>query len=154
MVWLLCVLDGTVLWKISLFFLMVGHTHNTLDRFFSRVMAAVAGRDYFTLFNFFKHVQEGVKHCQIKAEHLSQTWNWWKLQPDLHLPLLHGLGRVHAIQLFRSGGIYMQWKQWCTDQESGVMVQNSLLPRSIPRAMELFLGTGPCCKVCLKLICF
>jgi len=34
LVWLLCVLDGTPLWKISMVFLMVGHTHDALDRFF------------------------------------------------------------------------------------------------------------------------
>ena len=43
-VWLLCALDRTCLWVIR--FLMVGHTHDTLDRFFGRFFAAIAGRDY------------------------------------------------------------------------------------------------------------
>ena len=35
LVWLLCALAETPLWMIDAVFLMVGHTHNKLDRFFS-----------------------------------------------------------------------------------------------------------------------
>ena len=34
LIWLLCVLADTPLWMIDVIFLMVGHTHNKLDRFF------------------------------------------------------------------------------------------------------------------------
>ena len=34
LVWLLCALEDTPLWMIDVVFLMVGHTHNKLDRFF------------------------------------------------------------------------------------------------------------------------
>ena len=34
LVWLLCALDGTALWIIDVIFLLVGHTHNKLDRLF------------------------------------------------------------------------------------------------------------------------
>ena len=34
LVWLLCALDSTPLWRIDVLFLLVGHTHNKLDRFF------------------------------------------------------------------------------------------------------------------------
>ena len=30
-------------------YLLAGHTHDKIDRFFSRVKAAVAGRDYYTI---------------------------------------------------------------------------------------------------------
>ena len=33
LVWLLCALEDTPLWMIDVIFLMVGHTHNKLDRF-------------------------------------------------------------------------------------------------------------------------
>ena len=35
LVWLLCALADTPLWTIDVIFLLVGHTHNKLDRFFS-----------------------------------------------------------------------------------------------------------------------
>ena len=34
LVWLLCALEGTPLWMVDAIFLMEGHTHNKLDRFF------------------------------------------------------------------------------------------------------------------------
>ena len=40
-VWLLCVLEGTSLTTILCCFLMVGHTHDALDRFFSRLVVAL-----------------------------------------------------------------------------------------------------------------
>lgn len=51
LIWLLCVLEGSPLWSLMLLFLIVGHTHNRLDRFFSRLGVSLAGRDYYTLDN-------------------------------------------------------------------------------------------------------
>ena len=42
MIWLLINLDDTKLWCITLLFMIVGHTHNKLDRFFSTHLADVA----------------------------------------------------------------------------------------------------------------
>ena len=38
LVWLLCALDDTPLWIIDVVFLLVGHTHNKLDRFFLELL--------------------------------------------------------------------------------------------------------------------
>ena len=35
LIWLLCVMEGEVLWSVLLTFLLVGHTHDKLDRLFS-----------------------------------------------------------------------------------------------------------------------
>ena len=49
--WLLCVLHAhnVRLHSICLLFLLVGHTHDDIDRFFSRVRVAIAGRDYYSV---------------------------------------------------------------------------------------------------------
>ena len=43
---LLCVLSETVLWSVMLTFLLVGHTHDMVDRLFSRVNVGLRGRNY------------------------------------------------------------------------------------------------------------
>ncbi len=47
-IWLLCVLENTLLWMVFLIFLLFGHTHDKLDRFFGRMMGALRGRTYLT----------------------------------------------------------------------------------------------------------
>ena len=42
---LLCVLSETVLWSVMLTFLLVGHTHDMVDRLFSRVNVGLRGRN-------------------------------------------------------------------------------------------------------------
>ena len=39
-IWLLINLDDTALWSVTLIFLIVGHTHNKLDRFFQQAEAS------------------------------------------------------------------------------------------------------------------
>ena len=49
LIWMLCALAGTPLTRIAVEFLMVGHTHNKLDRLFFRISVALRGKDYFTV---------------------------------------------------------------------------------------------------------
>ena len=48
------------MWEVEVIFLLLGHTHNKLDRFFSRVAVALAGRDYFTVSGNVKSCPEAV----------------------------------------------------------------------------------------------
>lgn len=117
LIWLLCALDGTALCQIEVIFLLVGHTHNQLDRFFSRLGAAIAGQDYFTVPGMLAMVSANVKHCQIKSGHLAQVWGWKALLEHGATNGMHNLDPVHAFRYIRStAGIHMQWKQWCTDE--------------------------------------
>lgn len=116
-IWLLCVLRHTNLYQINNTFLMVGHTHDALDRFFSRFVAAISGHDFYTVEELFEIANRNLNYCTLKTGHLSQVWHWKELAAN---PLTHdisGLGQVHAIRLFRSDGIYMQWKQWMTSED-------------------------------------
>ena len=45
LMWLLCVLSETKLWSVVLTFLLVGHTHDMVDRLFSRVNVGLRGRN-------------------------------------------------------------------------------------------------------------
>ena len=45
LIWLLCVLEDTPLKVITVMFLLVGHTHNKLDRMFSRISVALQGKE-------------------------------------------------------------------------------------------------------------
>ena len=55
--WLLCVLSNTCLWSVLFTMLIVGHTHDELDRFFSRLKAALAGRSFYTIPQMLKIIQ-------------------------------------------------------------------------------------------------
>lgn len=117
LIWLLCALNGSSLCRIEVIFLLVGHTHNQLDRFFSRLGAAIAGQDYFTVEGMFDMVKAHVKYCQIKSGHLAQVWGWKQLLQHEATHGMHNLDPAHAFRYSRStDGIHMQWKQWCTDE--------------------------------------
>ena len=45
LIWLPCVLSETVLWSVMLTFLLVGHTHDMVDRIFSRLKVVLRGRN-------------------------------------------------------------------------------------------------------------
>ena len=116
LVWLLCALADTPLWMIDVIFLVVGHTHNKLDRFVSRIAVALAGRDYFTVVGMLNQICASLA-CDVKSGHLSQVWAWKELSEHKCVAKMRNLDPVHAFRFFRSGGIYMQWKQWCTDEQ-------------------------------------
>ena len=117
--WLLCALEGTPLWNIDVAFLLVGHTHNMLDRMFSRIAVALRGRDYFTVIGMLKIVQD-ILASELHDGHLAQVWDFKGLLADPELPCsdrgMHNLDPVHAFRFTRSDGIHMQWKQWYTDE--------------------------------------
>ena len=95
------------------------HTHNKLDILFSRIAVAMAGRDYFTVVGMLRQLQSSLSHCTLQPNRLSQVWAWKGLMEH---PCAHGmrnLDTVHAFRFERSGGIYVQWKQWCTDEAWG-----------------------------------
>ena len=119
LVWLLCALDSTPLWRIDVLFLLVGHTHNKLDRLFSLIAVALAGRGYLTVVGMLRQLQSSLLHCTVKSNHLSQVWAWKELMGHPCTRGMRNLDPVHAFRFERSGGIYVQWKQWCTDESWG-----------------------------------
>ena len=119
LVWLLCALDSAPCWRINVLFLLVGRTHIKLDRFLSRIVVALAGRGYFTVVGMCRQLQPSLSRCTVKSNHLSQVWAWRGLMEHPCTRGTRNLDPVHAFRFERSGGIYVQWKQWCTDESRG-----------------------------------
>ena len=75
-IWLLCALDGTPLWSIVVGFLLVGHTHNQLDRFFGRVSVALHGQSYHTVGEIAAAINAGVPAHGVTWAHTNAVWSW------------------------------------------------------------------------------
>ena len=93
-----------------------GGAHSQQTRsFFSRVAVALAGRDYFTVVGMLSQVNASLA-CDVQTGHLSQVWAWKEFKQHMCYKKMRNLDPVHAFRYYRSGGIYVQWKQWCTDE--------------------------------------
>ena len=64
-------------------------------------------------------LREHLTYCHVQSNHLSQVWGWKGLLEHQHVVGMRNLDPVHAFRFYRSGGIYVQWKQWCTDEAWG-----------------------------------
>ncbi len=73
--WLLCALSDTPMCCINVVLLLVGHTHNQLDRMFSRISMGLHGKDYFTVEGMLQRAHESMQ-SELRSGHLSQVWKW------------------------------------------------------------------------------
>ena len=125
-VWLLCALNDTPLRVINVVFLMVGHTHNKLDRLFSRISVALRGRDHFTVEGLLRQVRETLTYTELHSGHVCQVWDWKGLAEG-DMPgrkyRMKSLYSAHAFKFSWDHGVSMQWKQWCTNEEWSMPVQ-------------------------------
>ena len=90
--------------------------HNKLDRLCSRIVVGLAGRGYFTFVGMLRQLQSSLSHCTVKSNHLSQVRAWKGLMEHPCAGGMRNRDPVHAFRFEHSGGIYVQWKQWCTDE--------------------------------------
>ena len=145
MVWLLCVLQHTRLWRIRTVYKLVGHTHSHCDRAFSRVKVALLGKTYLSepvawlkmsphfcdclpdvpvsilcLFlaaskDMAKAIMDSMKSYTLRWNHLSGSLNFDRLRSLLGIDC-HNLRNIHDLELFRTdGGIFCRWKQYMSD---------------------------------------
>ena len=113
-IFLLCVLEDTPLWRVSFHYLMVGHTHDALDRFFSRLCACLKGRSYYTIQQLFDIVQANMTKQEVSWSHLPFTWDWAELRKLIGVET-KSLRNTHDYEVFRAhNGIFIRWKQWLT----------------------------------------
>ena len=97
--------------------LIVGHTHDKVDRFFSRIRAVLAGIDYFTWRQVRDLLMVKMRGFSMEMEHLTTAWCWKELDA-LGLPPLIGQRNVHCLNIFRHCGcIWVKWKQYMTSKE-------------------------------------
>ena len=74
-VWLLINLDGTSLWSVNFVYMLVGHTHNKLDRFFSMLKKATQGQTYFTREDLLRVLKDGIRGYRFDFTHLTDVWS-------------------------------------------------------------------------------
>jgi hypothetical protein len=96
--WILCVFSKTSLWGILLVCLLVGHTHDDIDRLFSRIKVALAGHDYFTVIEMLNLMVNGLPGFELHTSHLSRIWAWKDMETlGSSLPLLNQFPRAAHI---------------------------------------------------------
>ena len=59
---------------------------------------------------------DGLPSFKFTWSHLHTVWNWKGLESFDIPPLVH-LHRVHAVNFFRSNGIWVKWKLYMTSEE-------------------------------------
>jgi len=72
------------------------------------------GRDYFTVVGMLRIVAQYLRACEFLPDHLDQVRDWQGQKKRRWFRKVTGLARVHAYRIYRSNGIYMEWKQWMT----------------------------------------
>ena len=97
---------------------------------------ALRGKDYFTVEGMLRQVRGTLWHTLLHSSHLAQVWQW-KTLAEGDMPggarRMHHLAPAHAFRLSLDNGVWMQWKQWTTDEEWPKPVQ----VLSAPEAMLL-----------------
>jgi hypothetical protein len=95
--WFLCVMRNTDLWGLLLVCLIVGHTHDDIDRLFSRIKVALAGHDYFTVIEMLGIITAGLPGFQLHTAHLSRVWAWKDMKAlGSPLPLVLAFAFIHC----------------------------------------------------------
>jgi hypothetical protein len=113
-IYLLTTLEDTPLWRVSFHYLMVGHTHDALDRFFSRLCASLKGRNYYTIQQMFDIVHASMTKHEVAWSHLPFTWDWVEIRKHVGVEAKR-LRNSHDYEVFRTHeGIFIRWKQWLT----------------------------------------
>ena len=143
LMWLLVELEGTPLWSTALLFLLVGHTHNRVDRFFSRLKTALRGRDFMTRTELIQVFMGQLRGFSFDAFHLNKIWKWKDGMPLFGWEQMKYMHRVHVINIYRAAdGIYVKWKQYLTSEQWSKPVL--ILPR------HLFAAVRGWCPVLLE----
>ena len=87
----------TVLWGLLLVCLLVGHTHDEIDRLFSRIKVALAGHDYFTVIEMLEKITAGLPGFELHTGHLSHVWAWKDMKSlGSLLPLVLASAFIHC----------------------------------------------------------
>ena len=85
------------------------------DRFFSRVAAALAGKDYFTLPQMMGTINAALKGYDVVWEHMDKQWDFSSIRAAVGVEF-HRLRNAHSLCFTRTAdGIAVRWRQWLTD---------------------------------------
>ena len=103
LIWLLCVLQDTCLWSTGMLCLIVGHTHDKIDRLRSMLKIALRGHDFNTVDDVMKILTKGLPRFSFDWSHLSRVWDWSSMK-TLDLPPFCGF-----VEDARGQFLQVQW---------------------------------------------
>lgn len=87
------------------------------DRFFSRVAAALAGKDYFTLPEMMGIINAALKNNNIVWGHLDKQWDFTSVRAGIGIEFQR-LRNAHSLCFTRTAsGVTVRWRQWLTDND-------------------------------------
>ena len=115
-VWLLAQLKGTRLETIEFGYLIVGHTHDSLDAFFAYINKAVHGQDVLSLPVLFACLNRRMKNPP-PWRRLRDVYAFKDQQPMRSSPKnIVGIGGPHHVRVTwgRDGSIFVDSKRWLT----------------------------------------
>lgn len=117
--WLLANSQGSGLIYVEMVFLMAGHTHGPVDRWFALAMAALRGQSYMTLPRLFGLLEARMKDGVFWA-HARDVYAWKEARPPwtgIDATRVKGIGLPHAFRLHvdRSGACIIETKRWMSD---------------------------------------
>lgn len=118
-VWLLIQLKGTRLEVIEFGYLIVGHTHDSLDAFFAYINKAVHGQDVLSLPDFFDALRRRMRQPP-PWKHLRDVYGFRERQPSYLSPKnIVGIGAPHNVRLSwgRDGSIFLEHKKFLTSSK-------------------------------------
>lgn len=115
-VWLLCCLRSTPLWVVRTVYKIVGHTHDDLDRFYSRVGMSLRGHTYISKQEMQRIVSDTLTSYDISWVHSAQTFDFETVRERLGVHMKR-MRNTHDLEVFRTdAGVCVRWKQWMTDE--------------------------------------
>ena len=79
---------------MTLLFLIAGHTHSKLDRYFGRLKGALHGQSYITREQCMELLTDNLVGFDMDFNNLNDVWDWWDLLRVLGLPHIKYLNRA------------------------------------------------------------
>ena len=115
-IFMLASLRDTALSAIEFQYPLVGHTHGSLDRFFSRLITALRGRTYYTMEEMADISTSCLKAVRVNWSHHGSTYNFAHLRTLFGIEV-HRYRNVHALRLYvDSSGLWVKWKQYVSNE--------------------------------------
>ena len=105
--WLICIMLMHTLPLHSVCLVFSSDIPTTVSTvLFSRLRAAIAGRDYYTVAELIE-----LPGFHLRHSHLHTVCAWKEMEADLNLPILKCLRRVHVVDFFTyQGAVLVKWK--------------------------------------------
>ena len=125
-IWLLAVLRTTNLKSLEFQCPLVGHTHGSLDRIFSRLIVSLRGQTYMTLTELDDVFSQGLKGFAIKWNHHESSYGWTYVRRVYGMKFQRH-SNVNALRLDLDRGTWVKWKQYMLTITTTITITYPLL---------------------------